>query len=93
MIEYSREVLTKARALADNPDHLRADLEFDNIWWVVSSNGEHIYRVQADYDREARTVSWITCTCPHGLNSGAGQTHCYHAAAILLTLRDEGRVE
>lgn len=45
------------------------------------------YRVQTDYDPAKGTVSWITCTCEHGKN--LGDSRCYHAAAVLLHIRDE----
>jgi hypothetical protein len=87
-LTYSAEVLDKAHELLARGG-LRPDEEFANIWWITSLNTPGaLYRVQSDFNPEKRSLSWITCTCPHGLIVGAGQTHCYHAAAVLITLRE-----
>jgi hypothetical protein len=88
VIEYSEAVRAKARKLLDDPDRVRADVEHANIWYVQASDGVSYYRVQCDYDSAFRTLSWITCTCPHGLKVGAGETACYHAAAVLILLQE-----
>lgn len=91
-LNYSMEVLVKAHKLLDS-DRIRADDQFANIWWVDSSSGNSIYRVQSDFKPETRKLTWITCTCPHGLFNGAGETRCYHAAAVLLLLRQRQKIE
>jgi hypothetical protein len=86
MREFSDTVLAKAKALSD--EKVMPDDDYPDIWWVEASSGDQFYRVQSDYDPGTRTLSWVTCTCPHGLNAGAGETTCYHAAAVLMRLRD-----
>lgn len=86
--QFSAAVLAKADKLLATPQGLVPDPEFPNIWWVTPSGGGKRYRVQANYDPETRTLSWITCTCPHGMNKGAGATKCYHAAAVLILWQD-----
>jgi hypothetical protein len=88
VIEFSEAVRTRARTLLADPDRVEADEQHRNIWYVRGSDGETRYRVQCDFDQAFRTLSWITCTCPHGLNVGAGETACYHAAAVLMLIRD-----
>jgi uncharacterized Zn finger protein len=86
--EFNPDVVRKAEKLLTE-DGVTADTDHPHaIWWVTGSNGDN-YRVQADYDPTRRTLSWITCTCPHGLNAGGGAARCYHVAAVLLLLRDE----
>lgn len=84
---FSEDVLTKARKLV-NADKLVWDDTYPNICWVTGSKNDR-YRVQTDYDLVTGKLSWITCTCPHGLNVGAGATRCYHAAAVLLELLEQ----
>jgi hypothetical protein len=84
--KFSVDVVGKAHELLDQ-ERVMPDPEFVNIWWVTSSDGEHTYRVQSDYSARNNTLSWITCTCPHGLNQGGGTTRCYHAAAVLIKIR------
>lgn len=90
MIAYSEDVLHKANALLAQGHKISEDQSSPGIFWVNSSNGEHVYRVQTDYRAELGSLTWITCTCPHGLFTGAGSSHCYHAAAALLILRERG---
>jgi hypothetical protein len=86
--KFSPEVVDKAhRLLAEK--RLRVDDDFANVWWVVSSSGANLYRVQSDWNPETKKLRWVTCTCPHGLHAGAGETRCYHAAAVLLLLREQ----
>lgn len=86
MKAFSDAVLEKAKALSD--EQVTPDDSYPDIWWVEASGGERYYRVQTDFNPVSRTISWVTCTCPHGLNAGAGETTCYHAAAVLIRLRD-----
>jgi hypothetical protein len=87
-MHFSEPVLKKARKLIGS-ERVSRDQQFDAIWWVKSSASDHTYRVQSDFDRVTRKLSWVTCTCPHGLNVGAGTASCYHVAAVLMLLRDE----
>jgi len=93
--EFSPDVIAKAQKLLakkmpDGEPALTQDPGHASVWWVVPSSGAaRRYRVQSDYARATRTLSWITCTCPHGLNKGGGTTRCYHAAAVLLLIREE----
>lgn len=87
-MNFSDAVLAKARKLI-NTDKMKRDDTHRNVWWVSSARGDKTYRVQSDLNPETGRLSWLTCTCPHGLNTGAGTTHCYHAAAVLLMHRQE----
>lgn len=87
-MNFSEPVLKKARRLLAS-QRVTRDKQFDAIWWVRSSAGDHTYRVQSDFDRNTRQLTYVTCTCPHGLIVGAGTSHCYHVAAVLMLLRDE----
>lgn len=90
-MNFSDAVLTKARKLV-GAGRLHRDEDHPDIWWVASSAGSKSYRVQSDFDPATRELSYITCTCPHGLNTGAGAAFCYHVAGVLMKLRDEQTV-
>jgi len=81
---FSDDVLAKARKDWE-AGNVEPDKDFDTIWWV---QGRDItrppYRVQV-LQREGR-IEWITCTCPHGLNTNPGETKCHHVAAVLLAI-------
>lgn len=85
--DFSTEIRRKAEKLLAS-GKVCQDADYDRIYWMPSSSGHKKYRVQTDYDRVTGDIGWITCTCPHGLNKGAGQTRCYHAAAVLLLLTE-----
>lgn len=92
--EFSADVIAKARKLlgktVEGKPAVRRDTDHPAVWWVVPSSGSaRDYRVQSDYNAATGTLSWITCTCPHGLNKGGGTTRCYHAAAALLLIKEE----
>lgn len=89
-ITFSDTVIGKARDLLA-AKRVSADPTFFGIWWAESSDGQHNYRIQSDYSSETGKLSWITCTCPYGLMAGAGTTRCYHAAAVLILLREVKR--
>jgi hypothetical protein len=97
--EFTPDVIGKAHKLlgARTPEgepKVLQDPEHPNIWWVTPSSGAaKRYRVATDWQPGTRNLSWITCTCPHGLNKGGGTTRCYHAAAALLLLREKWAVE
>lgn len=90
-MNFSEPVLKKARHLLKG-ERVTRDDEHPAIWWVGSSAGDRTYRVQSDFDPTSRVLTWVTCTCPHGLNTGAGTAFCYHVAAVLMLLRDEQTV-
>jgi len=86
--KFSDATIQKAKdVLAVGLDAVKQDETYPNIWWVLSSSGAVSYRVQHDYNPERHSLTWITCTCPHGLNVGAGETSCYHAAAVLMMIQ------
>jgi len=87
-LAFSPPVILRARQGIED-GLVERDAEYPAIWWVRSRNSDSTYRVQSDFDPAKGTLTWITCTCAHGLNVGAGQTHCWHAAAVLLRIRDE----
>lgn len=82
---YSPEVISKARTLLDTDKVIR-DRSAPNVFWVQGS-ASRPYRVQTDATRER--ARWINCTCPHGMNLGAGQARCSHAVAVLIAIRDD----
>lgn len=87
-MNFSEAVLTKARKLLTS-ERVKRDDEHPAIWWVGSSAGDRTYRVQSDFNPATRRLSWVTCTCPHGLNKGAGKAHCYHVCSVLMLLRED----
>jgi len=69
---FSDDVLDKATALVQpGVGRVKQDETYPHVWWVEGSGGKS-YRVQEDYDEERHSLTWVTCTCPHGLNRGAG---------------------
>jgi len=92
---FSDMVVLKAERLLGktNPDGtptMIQDSSFPNVWWVTpSAGGDKRYRVSSDWNPQTRTLSWVTCTCPHGASQGGGFSRCYHVAAALMLLRDE----
>jgi hypothetical protein len=88
MIEFSAETLASARRA-----EVEADPTAENVWWVKSLNRDKRYRVQTDYNPATNKVSWVTCTCPHGMHAGPDQTRCYHVGAVLMEIlaRRSGR--
>jgi uncharacterized Zn finger protein len=74
---FSTATLDKGHALLDDPDRVRRDVDYPQVWWVTG-NDPAPYRVQV-------APAFVTCTCLHGLNAGARPT-CYHVAAVLLAL-------
>lgn len=86
---FSENTLDRATdAQADG--RVEQDAAHENIWWVTSDRtlvdgSLPRYRVQTDY-RDG-VLTWITCTCSHGRNVGAGRTRCYHAAAVLMEIK------
>lgn len=91
---FSTETVLKAERLLGRTNALGVPLvshdpELSSVWWVKSSAGDRRYRVQTDWSPQTRTLTWVNCTCPHGANKGGGQCRCYHAAAVLMLLRDE----
>ena len=84
---FSARTVAKARELRAR-GLVTADGTAAHVWWVESlrPDGDR-YRVQEDVrrtDADTLSLTWVTCTCHHGMNIGAGQTHCYHVAAVLL---------
>lgn len=92
-MRFSDEVIRKAHLLLADDTAIRADKSFANIWWVTSSDRTKTYRVQTDYDRQRQVLTWITCTCPHGLNVDSVKASCYHVAAVLLVLLEERKAK
>lgn len=82
----------KARQLVE-AGLLRADPGGSGVWWVGSLRPVEPrvleYRVQTNYDPRTQLLTWITCTCPHGLAKGGGRATCYHSVAVLLTLASQ----
>jgi len=85
--DFSDETIRKAREVIRRR-LLTLDDSDKHVWWVQSlrPNGDR-YRVQEDVRwHDGRwSMTWITCSCPHGRNVGAGQPHCYHCASVLLS--------
>jgi uncharacterized Zn finger protein len=72
--EFSTDVLNRAKKLPDSA--MQQDETYREVWWVTGSRGDK-YRIQFG-------KGFVTCTCPHGLNAGAGEARCYHVAAVLM---------
>ena len=90
LADFSAPTLLKARkALQD--DKVARDVAVRSIWSVGGSVPGTRYRVQSDVDEVTLRGSWITCTCPHGLNTG-GRAHCYHAAAVVILIAAQARL-
>jgi hypothetical protein len=86
---FSRETLEKAHLmLRTSESHVEPDPDHRNIWWVVPRTNVK-YRVQTDYDPATKRLTWVTCTCPHGLHAGGGMAKCYHAAAVFILIRQD----
>ena len=84
MIEFSAAVLEKAKNLSD--EDVERDAQYPEIWWVQGNDPDRRYRVQVGLS--GRLIQYVTCTCAHGLNTGAGETTCYHVAAVLMRLKE-----
>ena len=84
--EFSPAVIAKASAYLAEGRVFR-DATAPGVFWVRGT-GPRRYRLQTDADPETRKVTWIACSCPHGMNVGAGEAHCSHAVAVLLSIRD-----
>lgn len=79
-MRFSDEVLENAQQVIDK-DLIKPDPDHPNLWWVTSLHGSgHIYRVQTTITAD---ITYLTCTCAHGLHTG-GDARCYHAAAACL---------
>lgn len=73
---YSPAVLEKARRLYESGG-VRPDSEYPDVFWVRSGSGElREYRVQL-------YAHFASCTCKHGIHTGAGAT-CAHTVAAAL---------
>lgn len=75
---YSDAVKDKAADAVHRGDVFQ-DKRGEGIFWVNSSDGSKVHRVQLwpTYN--------LTCTCINGSNLG-GEPRCFHSAAVLLTL-------
>jgi hypothetical protein len=82
-VGFSDNVLDKASTILDD---VQPDETYPHVWWVPSSSSATLYRVQEDYRPDTHSLTWVTCTCPHGLNKGAGEARCYHVAAVLMLI-------
>lgn len=86
--KFSPDVIRKARAYVKD-NRVAIDPGHEGIYWVTGTRLGSAYRVQTDADHETGKITYITCTCPHGLNIGAGTAKCSHAVAVLLTIKAE----
>lgn len=92
LANLSAHVLGKARQ-AVRLRLVQADVEHpDSVWWVSSlqpqQQAHDPYRVSSDLDPVTRELSWVHCTCAHGMKKGAGSSRCYHVGAVLLALTE-----
>lgn len=80
----NRDAETKAERLIEQ-GRVRRDPDHPSVWWVQGNDPDREYRVQAVSEG---TSPYVTCTCPHGLHAGAGQSSCYHTRAVEMVLRE-----
>lgn len=79
---FSDSVLAKAHGYVESKRvHLRAEQT-----WVV--RGSKRYVVRTDADPEARTVTWASCSCPHGTQAPVSFPRCSHVAAVLVIVKE-----
>lgn len=79
---FSESVLAKAHGYVESKRvHVR-----DEQTWVV--RGSKRYVVRTDADTEARTVTWASCSCPHGTQAPVSFPRCSHVAAVLVTVKE-----
>lgn len=83
---YTPEVIGKARRYLDQKA-VAQDPDAEGVYWIKGS-ARRRYRVQTDARVATQRAKWINCTCPHGMNLGAGSARCSHAVAVLLAIRD-----
>lgn len=77
-VRWSATSIKKAEDLV-YADKVHRDREHDDVFFV---EGSQTYRVQTDGH------TWASCTCPNGQRTS--RPSCYHLAAVLITIRDEG---
>lgn len=58
--------------------------QYPGVWWVQATNGSDLYRVQLG-------EGYVTCTCPHGMHKGGGDSSCYHVRAVRIVLEEGTR--
>ena len=85
---FSEATLVKARKMIGE-EKVTQDRVHPVTWWVRSASVDDAYRVQSDFDSVTGEVTWCSCTCAHGRNTGYGTAHCWHVAAVLMLLRGE----
>lgn len=82
---FSPEVLRKAEKYLEEG---RVQAAGDDVF-VVKGSARWPYRVQTDANPVTRSVTWASCTCPHGSNTGGPRLpFCSHVAAVLMVIRD-----
>lgn len=78
-VRWSSESIVKAERLIED-GKVHRDREKDDVFFV---DGSHTYRVQTDGEH------WASCTCPNGMRTS--RPSCYHIAAVLMLIQDEGK--
>lgn len=82
---FSPEVIHKAERYLEDGRVLGAGHDV----FLVKGSARFPYRVQTDANPITRQVTWASCTCPHGSNTGGPELpHCSHIAAVLMAIRD-----
>ena len=78
---FSDAVLAKAYGYVAGHVYAR-----DEQVWIV--RGSKRYVVRTDADPVKRTVTWASCTCPHGTQAPVGFPRCSHVAAVLIVVKE-----
>ena len=81
MTSFSETVLLKAYEYVAG----RVVARDDGVWIV---RGSKRYVVRTDADSDKRTVTWASCTCPHGTQAPVAFPRCSHVAAVLIVVRE-----
>jgi hypothetical protein len=82
---FSEEVIRKAKHYVSGKRVAKSP--YEGVYYVKGSAARP-YAVRTDADPQTRKASWISCSCPHGANVGAGSAQCSHAVAVLFVIKD-----
>jgi len=84
---FSPDVITKAYGYVGDGKVFRSS---PGVWEV---HGTARYLVHTDADPETRSVTWASCSCPHGKQAPRKFPVCSHVAAVLAVVKHGVEVE